>query len=151
MEKVRAPGSEAARDMWFLLQEKLVFCQKSRTSCFFKENVDFLKKICLRQRSCPGQVVSSKKQIFWKKSSVPGSEAAQDKWYLLQKNQSFWEKVLPRQRSCPGQVACSRKVMFPEKSPAPGSEAARDKWLVQKRNHFFKNITAPSNEAAQDK
>ena len=158
-----APGSEAARDKWFV--------QKSQI---------FENKFCPRQRSCAGQVVSSKKvkllekvlpqaaklprtSGFFKKSrlsgkcSAPGSEAAWDKWFLHKKNH-FLPKVLPqaaklprtsgsfkkksgkmfciRQRSCPGQVASSKTKRFPGRSSAPGSEAARDKWLVQKKNRF---------------
>ena len=44
------------------------------------------KKFCPRQRSCLGQVASSKKVGFLRKSSAPGSEAARDKWLLQKKS-----------------------------------------------------------------
>ena len=81
---------------WFL-QRKASFLFKTNlaqaaqlpwTSGSFKEQSDFEEKFCPRQRSCPGQVVSSKKE------------------------QISEEQFCPRQRSCPGQVASSKKADF---------------------------------------
>ena len=120
------------------------------TSGLFKKSPMFENKFCPRQRSCPGQVVSSKKNVdflekvlpqaaklpgtsgFFKKSqfsaqsSAPGSEAAQDKWLLPQ------------------------KVGLLRKHSAPGSEAARDKWLLQKKVGFLEQSSATGSEAAWD-
>ena len=104
-----------------------------------------------------------KKVDFLENKSAPGSEVAQDKWFL-QKQSNLWKKFCPRQRSCPGQVASYRKfgflekhlpqaaklpgtsglfkkkVDFLEKSSAPGSEAARDKWCLQNKSIFWKKF-----------
>ena len=144
------------------------------TSGLFKKSQIFRKKFCPGQRSCPGQVASSKGSQFSARSSAPGSEAARDTWLLI-KTTGFLEKVLPqaaklpgtsgfykkksifcqkfcpRQRSCPGQVASSKGSQVSAKSSAPGSEAAQDKWLVQKKTHFLRTSSAPGSEAAQDK
>ena len=98
LRKGSAPGSEAARDKW-LLQNKSIFCQR----------------FCPMQRSCPGQVVCSKRSHILRKSSAPGSEAARDKWLL-------------------------RKKSVSSKSSAPGSEVARDKWFVQKKVRFLRKV-----------
>ena len=100
----------------------------------------FEKQFSPRQRSCPGQVVCSKKKrhclrkhlsqatklpgtcglfknknLILRKSSPPGSGAARDKW-PIQSNKSFFEeKNCPRQRSCSGQVASSKNIFFDEK------------------------------------
>ena len=59
--------------------------QLPRTGEFFKKKrLIFWKRFCPRQRSCPGQVTSSKETSI------------------------FWKKFFPRQRSYPGQVARSR-------------------------------------------
>ena len=102
-----APGSEAARDKWLV--------PKSR---------NFEKTFYPRQRSCRGQVVSSKKSMIFEK------------------------KFCPRQRRCPGQVACSQKNRFLRRSPAAGSEAARDKLPVQKKFRFLRKRSTPGSEAA---
>ena len=60
----------------------------------FKKRVYFEKKFCPRQRSCPGQVASSKKS-------------------------SSGKKFCPRQRSCPGQVACSKENRISGKKFCP--------------------------------
>ena len=53
--------------------------QLPQTGDFFNKESVLWKKFCPRQRSCPGQVTSSKKEsIFWKKSA-PGSAAAPDR------------------------------------------------------------------------
>ena len=131
--KESAPGSEAAPDKR-LLQKNCRFSGKvlpqtaklPGTSGFFKNKSIFWKKFCPRQRSCPGQVASSKKSIYW-------------------------QKFCPRQRSCLGQVARSKEVGFLRRSPAPGSEAAGDKWLVPKKVSFLiKKQTAPGSEAARE-
>ena len=113
--KSSAPGSEAAWDKWLLIKRvdflEKVLPQAAKlpgTSDLFKKSPHFEKNICPRQRSCPGQVVSSKKKIFWK-------------------------KFCPRQRSCPGQVASSSQSSFSGKRSAPGSEVARDKWFLNKK------------------
>ena len=122
-----------------------------------------------RQRSCPGQVVSSKKSIFWKKfsprqrscpgqvasskkidflgSSAPGSEAAWDKW-LLQKTSTFWNKNLLQAAKLPRKRGCFKKESrFSGKSSAPGSEAARDKWLLQKQRLIFWKQICPRQQS----
>ena len=71
---------------------------------------------CPRQRSCPGQVASSKKVGFLRK------------------------KVLPEAAKLPGTSGFFEKVVFLIKSSAPGSEAARDKWLLQKSRISEKKI-----------
>ena len=88
------------------------------------------KRFCPRQRSCPGQVASSRKNEFSAESSAPGSEAAQDKW-LVQKSLNFEEKLLPQAAKLPGTSGLFKKSHILRKSSAPGSEAARDKWLVE--------------------
>ena len=95
LETRSTPGSEAARDKWPL-----------------QKKVDFLEKICPRQRSCPGQVASYK-------------------------NVDFLEKVLPQAAKLPRTSGLFKKKSFVEKSSAPGSEAARDKGLVQKKNNIL--------------
>ena len=172
-----APGSEVARDKW-LLQEKVNFLRKvlpkaaklPGTSGFFNKNVDFWKEFCPRQRSCPGQVVSSKNRFLEK--SAPGSEAARDK-LPLQKN-NFLPKVLPQAAKLPGTSGFfKRKGRISGKCSAPGSEATWDKWLLPKKVKFLEKVlpkaaklpgtscyfpkksnfwkNAPGSEAARDK
>ena len=90
-----APGSEAARDKWFLQKKNrssgksyALGSEAARDKWLLQEKVEFLEKFCPRQRSCTGQVASSKKIRILRK------------------------KFCPRQRSCPGQVACSKKSKF---------------------------------------
>ena len=77
------------------------------TSGLFKNKLFLIGKICPRQRSCPGQVACSKKNICLEKTA-PSSEAARDKRFVQKKSQ------------------------FLKTSSAPGSEAAPDTWLLQK-------------------
>ena len=86
--KRSAPSSEAAQDKWLLIKK-----------------VDVLEKFCPRQRSCPGQVASSKRH-------------------------DFLEEVLPQAAKLPGTSGLFKKKYLLRNSSAPGSEAARDKWLV---------------------
>ena len=80
LRKSSAPGSEAARDKWFV-QKKVPI---------------------LRISSAPGSEVAQDKWFVQKKvhclrkSSAPGSEVARDKW-LLQKKCQFFEKNILHQ------------------------------------------------------
>ena len=119
LRKKSAPGSETARDKWFVKKKK-------------REKNGFWKKFCPRKRSCPGQVASSKKinclpKVLPQAAKLPGTSG------FSRKKLIFWKKFCPRQRSCPGQAASSKKSKCSAKSSAPGSEAARDKWLLQKK------------------
>ena len=95
LRKTSAPGSEAARDKWFVQKKrpnfKNKFCPRQRSNpgqvACSNETTIFEKKFCPRQRSCPGQVVCSKKSPNFEKKYAPGSEAARDKW--LVKKQFF--------------------------------------------------------------
>ena len=175
-EKVLPQAAELLGTSGFF-QKKMIswkkFCPRQR-SCpgqvvSSKKVPIFCQKFCPRQRSCPAQVASYKNNRFSGKSSVPGSEAARDKWLLQKKTKFektfcprqrscpgqvvsskksiFWKKFCHRQRSCPGQVARSRtsglfkkkKTYFLIKSSAPGSKAAQDKCLVQKNDILRKN------------
>ena len=89
-----------------------------RTSGFFKNEIDFLeKKFCPWQRSCPGQVVSSKKV-------------------------DFLEKVLPQAEELPRTSGFFKKKTFSGKESAPGSEAARDKWLLLQKSLILRRSSA---------
>ena len=83
-----------------------------------------------------------KKVIYIRKSSAPGSEAAQDKW-LLQKKVGFL-----RTSSAPGYEAALDKRLLqkridflvrvlPQAAKLPGTSGSfKDKWLVQKQSDF---------------
>ena len=115
---------------------------------FAEQNVESLKKNCSWQRSCRGQVASSKrsrisgknlpqaaklprtsgfckKSLIFEKRSAPGSAAALDKWFVQNKS-DFEKKFCPRQRNCPGQWASSkrdrllRKKFCPRQRSCPG-------------------------------
>ena len=98
-KQTTVPGSEVARDKWFVQKNKMISEKKllpqaaklPGASDLFKERSDLGEKFCPRQRSCPGQVACSKKCRIFEK------------------------KLCPRQRSCPGQVASSKKSDFLEK------------------------------------
>ena len=73
LRKSSAPGSEATRDKWLLQKDR--FLRKSsapgseaaRDKRLVQKEKSFLRKqFCPRQRSCPGQVVSSKTKMFEK-------------------------------------------------------------------------------------
>ena len=64
-----------------------------------------------------------------RESSVPGSAAAPDKWFLQQKSLISGEKTVPGSAVAPNKWLL-QKMIF-EKSSAPGSAAAPDKWLLQ--------------------
>ena len=69
-------------------------------SAFLVIKSNFWEAFCPRQRSCPGQVVSSKNRYFLpRKGSAPGSAAAPDKW-RVQKIR-FLEKVLSQAAQLP--------------------------------------------------
>ena len=81
LRKSSAPGSEAAREKWFVQKNDI-----------------------LRKSSAPGSEAARDKWLvektthFLRTKSAPGSEAAQDKW-LVQKNARFLrKKVLPQAR-----------------------------------------------------
>ena len=99
--KSSAPGSEAARDKWFVKKVQILrnnnlpqAAKLPGTSGLFKKVRSLKKKFCPRQRSCPGQVVCSKKRPISEKKSASGSEVAWDMW-LVQKKVRFLRKVLP--------------------------------------------------------
>ena len=78
-------GQVASPKKSIFLEEKLPQAAKlPATSGLSNKKTFFKKKFCPRQRSCPWQVVCSKK-LFLRKSPAPGSEAAQDKWFVQQK------------------------------------------------------------------
>ena len=131
LRKSSAPGSEAARDKW-LLQKKSHILRK---------------KFCPMQRSCPGQVVFSKKKSDFEKNLPQAAKLPRTSGLFKQNEKKF----CPRQRSCPGQVVCSKKSHVLRKSSAPGSEAALDKWPLQKESDFWEKNSAPGSEAARDK
>ena len=130
------------------------------------------EKFCPRQRSCPRQVVSSKKRSA--KSSAPGSEVARDKLLLIKKV-DFWKKVLPqaaklpgtsgffqkksffekkicpRQRSCPGQGACPKKNTFFKKKFCRRQRSCPGQVASSKKVRFLRGTSAPGSEAARDK
>ena len=104
-----------------------------RTSGFFKEKVDFLKKVLPQAAKLPRTSGFFKTNRISGEKSAPGSEAAQDKWFLRKKKSFSGKRFCPRQRSCPGQVASSKKKTISGRSSAPGSAAAPDKWLGRKK------------------
>ena len=147
MRENSAPGSEAARDKWFVqkksqLQEKVLPRQRScpgQVVCS-KKSPDFEKKFCPRQRSCLGQVVCSKQSPNFEKKFCPRQRSCPGQVVCSKKSPNFEKKFCPRQRSCPGQAVCSEKSSNFEKKSATGSEAARDKWFVQKTIVFKKKL-----------
>ena len=82
---------------WGSGETKIIFCQK----------------FCPRQRSCPGQVASSKKKICQKFCPRQRRCLGQVAW---SKNRNSEKKICPMQRSCPGQVVSSNKLDFLEKT-----------------------------------
>ena len=121
----------------------------------------FCKKFCPRQRSCPGQVVSSKKsfpgQVLPQAAKLPGTSGSFKKKHFLENDLSqaaklpgtsgffqkndFLEEVLPQAAKLPGTSGLFiKKRRFLRKSSAPGSEAARDKWLVKKKSDFRRKV-----------
>ena len=71
------------------------------------------------------------KNMFFEKSSVPGSEAAWDKW-LVQNNIVSEKKFCPRQRSCPGQIVGSPKEMFFEENQPQAAKLPAASGLFKK-------------------
>ena len=145
------------------------------TSGLFKKRQIVEKKCCPRQRSCPGQVASSKKIDFLptvlpqaaklpgtsgvfkkkigflRKSSAPGSEAARDKWFVQKKNRFLRKNFCPRQRSCPGQVVCSEKSQIFDKTNLPQAAKLPKTSGLFKKKHILRKSSAPGSEAARDK
>ena len=116
------------------------------------------------QRSCLGQVVSSKQVDFREKVRPQAAKLPRTSGFF--KKVSFCQTFCPRQRSCLGQVASYKHNRFSGKkfcprqrsclgqvasyiknrfleSSAPGSEAARDKWCVQKKSPNFEKKFCP--------
>ena len=110
LRKSSAPGSAAAPDRWLLPQKDRFLRKSSATGSaatldkwLVQKTSDFWKKFGSRQRSCPGQVASSKKDRILRISSAP------DKWFLQKSRRNLENKFCPWQRSCPRQVGRSRR------------------------------------------
>ena len=97
-------------------------------SGFFKKKAHFLRrKFCPRQRSCPGQVASSKKGSYFEEKVLPQAAKLPGTSGLSKKTRFSGNTFCPRQRSCPGQVASSKRSEFWEKS------SALDKWFGREK------------------
>ena len=72
----------------------------------------FLEKVLPQAAKLPATSGVFKKNLFLRKSSAPGSEAARDKWLVQKKKSYFEKKICPRQLRRLGQVACSQKNIF---------------------------------------
>ena len=94
----------------------------------------FWKKICSRQRSCPGQVTSSKTLDFLGKVLPQAAQLPQTGDFF---KKMISGKVLPQAKQLPQTYDFFKKKLIFWKSSAPGSEAARDKWFVQQNVCFF--------------
>ena len=79
-----APGSEAARDRWL-----------------FPYKVNIMEKFSPRQRSCPGQVASSKKIDFLVKVLPQAAKLPRTSGFF-KKSVDFLAKVLPQAAKLPG-------------------------------------------------
>ena len=90
----------------------------------FKQNMFFSEKTVPGSEAAHDKWLVQKKGHILRKSSAPGSEAAWDKWFLLRKV-NFLETVLPQAAKLPRTSGFFKKNDFWKKVPPQAAKLPR--------------------------